>query len=415
MTFTKVYYNNSFSFCSSTSLPIVSIPITLHLSGSDFASYTFSPSSTIMLNVVNNVTNSTPSVSLVLNNQQKTFLDINFTNNIDGIIFYDMMIGSNQSSKTLQSMQVYIKSGTWLLSSPADFMSRIYTADRDEKIQQFFQAASTRTIRISNLLPESPYTLCAYIINLFGVAGSTTCVNLYTMSWGTILKAKLTFSSALTYQQLNNVVCFFTAISGTNQLYLVDGEGNSCGNRSVTNIYYKYKGSSFVTETQGTNIYLITNPTITGSDPSPLAFTNLFGATGSLSTAAVTAAQSMFSITYLSATYVSSVNARLMTATSQPAALNAYFATPSYNATNSILTLSNVQLVGGQGSIYFVLVLYKQIASNNTLKATTVNIKMNQMPTTEQVLNCENWLGMAADGCARAVYTGVAPLTVVFA
>lgn len=126
-------------------------------------------------------------------------------------------------------------------------MSHIYTSDRDDRIQQFFQAASTATIRIKNLIPESSYTLCAYIINMFGVSGSTTCVNLYTMSWGTVIKAKLSFTSTLTSQQLNNVICYFTAAAGTNQLYLVDGEGNSCGNRAVSNIYYSYPGSSFTT------------------------------------------------------------------------------------------------------------------------------------------------------------------------
>jgi len=90
----------------------------------------------------------------------------------------------------------------------------------------------------------------------------------------------------------------------------------------------------------------------------------------------------MFSITYMSANYVTSVSARLMTSSSQPAALTAYFTTPSYNPNNTVLTLSNVQLVGGQGSIYFVLVLYKQISADYTIKATTVNIRMNQMPTT---------------------------------
>ena len=70
--------------------------------------------------------------------------------------------------------------------------------------------------------------------------------------------------------------------------------------------------------------------------------------------------------------------------------------------------------MGGVGTVYFVLVLYKQIATNTSSKATTVNIRMNQAPTTEQVLNCQNWLSQTANGCARAVYTGVSPLTVTF-
>ena len=39
---------------------------------------------------------------------------------------------------------------------------------------------------------------------------------------------------------------------------------------------------------------------------------------------------------------------------------------------------------------------------------------MNEDPSVEQVLNCENWLGQTAEGCGKAVYTGVSPLNVVF-
>jgi len=119
-------------------------------------------------------------------------------------------------------MQVSIKSGTWLLASTADFLSRIYTSDRDNRIQQIFQIASTTTIRINNLIPESAYTLCAYVINVFGIASSLTCSNLFTMNWGTVMKASVSFTQPLTPQQLNNVICYFTAVVGTSQLYLVD-------------------------------------------------------------------------------------------------------------------------------------------------------------------------------------------------
>ena len=222
MIFTATYPNNTFSFCSTTALPIASIPITLQLSGSNFASYNFTPSNQIIFNVVNSTVNTVPTLALALNNQQKTFLDVNFTNNVDGLIFYEMMLGQSKTPNTLQTQQVNIKSGVWTLASNSDFMTHIYTDDRDDRIYQFFQTASTSTVRIANLIPESPYTLCAYIINVFGSVGQTTCINLYTMSWGTAIKARLSFSSALTSQQLNNVMCYFTKVVGTNQLNLVD-------------------------------------------------------------------------------------------------------------------------------------------------------------------------------------------------
>ena len=132
------------------------------------------------------------------------------------------MIGQSVVPNTLQAIQVYLKSGQWLLATKSDFMTHIYTVDRDHRLQQFFQTASLSTVRISNLVPESQYTLCAFIVNVFGVVGTTTCLNLNTMAWGNVIKAKLSFSSVLNAQQLNNVICFFTAAVGTNQLYLVD-------------------------------------------------------------------------------------------------------------------------------------------------------------------------------------------------
>lgn len=88
MVLDSINYNGTFSFCSSPSLPLGSIPLKMFLSGTNYNSYAFSPSNEIILNVVNTVPNVTPTLTLTLNNQQKTFLDVNFTNNVDGIIFY---------------------------------------------------------------------------------------------------------------------------------------------------------------------------------------------------------------------------------------------------------------------------------------------------------------------------------------
>lgn len=167
-----------------------------------------------------------------------------------------------------------------------------------------------------------------------------------------------------------------------------------------------------MTETQGTNVYLITNPNIVGTDPSPFAFTSLFSS-GTLSAASLASAQSMFSINYLTGTYITSYNARLISQPSQASNLAVYFSTPIFNSNTQILTVSDIQIVGNVGTIYFVLVLYKTISksSNGT---TSVNIRMNEVPSAVQVLNCQNWESLTANGCARAVYTGISPLTVTF-
>lgn len=105
------------------------------------------------MNVVNTIPNVAPVLSLHLNNQQKSFLDVNFTNNVNGIIFYEMVLGSGVTTNTLPNMQVLTKAGSWILASPADQFTKLYNTDRDQRIAQFFQTASTTTIRIDNLHP----------------------------------------------------------------------------------------------------------------------------------------------------------------------------------------------------------------------------------------------------------------------
>jgi len=151
--FTPTSDNRTFSFCSSSALPLGSVPLTLSISGTNYQSYTFSPSNVVTLNVVNTIPNVAPVLSLHLNNQQKSFLDVNFTNNVNGIIFYEMVLGSGVTTNTLPNMQVLTKAGSWILASPADQYTKLYNTDRDQRIAQFFQTASTTTIRIDNLHP----------------------------------------------------------------------------------------------------------------------------------------------------------------------------------------------------------------------------------------------------------------------
>ena len=143
--------NATFSFCSTTTLNVSTVALSFYLTGTNYNSYAFSPNSTININVVNNITNTTPALTLTLNNQQKTFLDINFTNTVDGIIFYQLMLGQNMSPLDVQSIQIYLKSNTWLLASMGDFLTKLYVDERGNKMGQFFQAADTTTMRFDGL------------------------------------------------------------------------------------------------------------------------------------------------------------------------------------------------------------------------------------------------------------------------
>jgi hypothetical protein len=115
--FNQSINNSTFSFCSSSTLNATQIPVTFYLSGTNYNSYKFSPSNQILINVVVSVPNVVPTVSLVLNNQQQTFFDVNFTNNVDGMIFYQLILGQNMTPLDVQSIQVYIKSNTWILAA----------------------------------------------------------------------------------------------------------------------------------------------------------------------------------------------------------------------------------------------------------------------------------------------------------
>ena len=63
------------------------------------------------------------------------------------------MYGQSAVVKSLNDMQVFTKAGAWIVATPADFFTYLYTSDRDQRLAQFFQVASTSTIRIDNLIP----------------------------------------------------------------------------------------------------------------------------------------------------------------------------------------------------------------------------------------------------------------------
>lgn len=103
----------------------------------------------------------------------------------------------------------------------------------------------------------------------------------------------------------------------------------------------------------------MTNPALT-SDPSPTAFQNMFNGVSQLSSASLSLALSGFAINYLSAGYEGSLDAISMTSTSNADNLAVSFDDPVYNQGSATITVGNVGL-SSTGTIYFVLVLYKQV------------------------------------------------------
>jgi hypothetical protein len=84
------------SFCLSSYVSgATNIPITFIFTGTNYNSYTFSPSNIVLFNLINLTNVATPSITLQMVNQQKTFVDLNLTLNIDGIVFYELYIGTS--------------------------------------------------------------------------------------------------------------------------------------------------------------------------------------------------------------------------------------------------------------------------------------------------------------------------------
>ena len=93
LAFSKDNDNNTLSFCTTNSVTGSQINLTLILAGTNYNSYTFSPSSQIIFNLVALPVLPSPTLQIELINQQKTFVDFNLTLNSDSYIYYHLYIG----------------------------------------------------------------------------------------------------------------------------------------------------------------------------------------------------------------------------------------------------------------------------------------------------------------------------------
>lgn len=119
----------------------------------------------------------------------------------------------------------------------------------------------------------------------------------------------------------------------------------------------------------------------------------MFNGVSQLTPASLSSALSGFAINYLTASYEGYLDAISMTSNSNADNLAVSFDDPVYNQGSATITVSNVGL-SFTGTVYFVLVLYKQvhIDGNNSY----VNIRLNESPNQEQILNCLNWQNLPA-------------------
>lgn len=298
-----------------------------------------------------------------------------------------------------------VKANTLVLQSNKDYLNvQIYNLDRDERVG-FFPAtiAGNNYLNIDDLLPERDYVLCGYFENAFGAIANYRCISFTTQAWGTVRKALVTFSSPILANDLNNVLCFFVRGSSSEINQIINSDGNSCALKtSAQNYYYNYKGNSTTNQFSSTIIYHLANPNLT-SDASISAFNSLFTGSG-LTSSSLTLAQSQFSITFFSST-------QLLTSFSPMTAIEIGSSSfqPSYS-----FTLGSFDKTSGQvkitniysslpSTLYFILVSYKNITTNQISSKTNITIKPLIDSTASQVASCVDGEGNDAVQCFRVV------------
>ena len=95
LTFSKNQDNSTLSFCTTANVTGTEIKVALVLTGTNYNSYKLAPTNVITFNLITLSNVSNPNVQLELINQQKTFVDFNVTQNVDGILYYHLYIGDS--------------------------------------------------------------------------------------------------------------------------------------------------------------------------------------------------------------------------------------------------------------------------------------------------------------------------------
>jgi hypothetical protein len=69
------------------------------------------------------------------------------------------------------------------------------------------------------------------------------------------------------------------------------------------------------------------------------------------------------------------------------------FSKPIFDTTTNKIVINDVMLNGvpDHGTVYFLLVLFKQFVTDATNGFTSVKIRLNTDPSPWQMANCKNW------------------------
>lgn len=95
------------------------------IAGVNYLSYRFVPSSFITVNIVGKLPTVTPTITLEVINQQKSFISFNTTLNTDGILYYHLYL-SQGSPLTSEEIKILYKQNNLILQSMDDYKTRMY-------------------------------------------------------------------------------------------------------------------------------------------------------------------------------------------------------------------------------------------------------------------------------------------------
>lgn len=98
LNFAPTITRNAFSFCAASNFLSLGIPSTFTMkftfAGNNYKSYIFTPNENVTITIGPAISlPASPSVSIVLINRQKTFLDFNITVSVPGTVFYHLELG----------------------------------------------------------------------------------------------------------------------------------------------------------------------------------------------------------------------------------------------------------------------------------------------------------------------------------
>lgn len=135
---------------------------------------------------------------------------------------------------------------------------------------------------------------------------------------------------------------------------------------------------------------------------------SMFDSTNVLTPTVLAAALSGYGIDFMSGYFVKNMDARASSSRTMAENLDVSFSKPIFDPATNQVIIDNIMVMGNVefGTVYFVLVLYKQFVTDAVTNETSVKIRLNADPTPWQMLNCKNWQNNTAEACARAVYSG---------